>query len=132
MDMGIEPFLINAALIGVLAQQLARKICVACRYEAIPTIHERNLMDRLNIHEERLFKGRGCDICFNLGYKGRVGLFELLVMSNELRALIVKQPLFDALHKQALDDGMQTLSMDGAHKVKEGIISLQELARIVL
>lgn len=132
MDMGIEPFLINAALIGVMAQQLARKICGACRYEVIPTIHERNLMDRLGIHQERLHKGRGCDICFNLGYKGRVGLFELLVVSNHMRALIGKQPVFDALNEQALRDGMQTLAMDGAHKVKEGIISLHELARIVL
>ncbi len=132
MDMGIEPFLINAAVTGVLAQRLARKICGACRIQVKPTIQERILLDRLEINTETLFRGKGCSECFNLGYKGRVGIFELLIMSNALRALVVQQPVFDEIYRQSLADGMQTLTMDGAQKVKDGVISLQELARIVL
>ncbi len=132
MDMGIEPFLINAAVTGVLAQRLARKICIACRVQVKPTIQERMLLDRLGIESEILFRGKGCGECFSLGYKGRVGIFELLVMSNSLRTLIVQQPVFDAIYQQSLADGMQTLVVDGAQKVKEGVISLQELARIML
>jgi type II secretory ATPase GspE/PulE/Tfp pilus assembly ATPase PilB-like protein len=132
MDMGIEPFLINAALTGVLAQRLARKICTSCRTEVKPSIQERILLDRLDIITDTVFRGRGCSNCFNLGYKGRVGIFELLVVENDLRALIVKQPVFEAMYQQALKDGMKTLAIDGAQKVKEGIVSLQELARLVL
>lgn len=132
MDMGIEPFLINAAVTGVLTQRLARKICVSCRVAIKPSIQERILLDRLNIAADTLFRGKGCEHCFNLGYKGRTGIFELLVVTNELRERIVQQPVFTALYEQALRDGMQTIAMDGAQKVKDGLITLQELARIVL
>jgi type II secretory ATPase GspE/PulE/Tfp pilus assembly ATPase PilB-like protein len=132
MDMGIEPFLINAALSGVLAQRLARKLCTACRFMRAPDEQEMQLMQKLNFSVPTLFDAPGCNYCFNLGYKGRVGIFELLMMSNALRALIVQQPLFDAIAKQVLVDGMQTLLEDAQYKVKQGIISLKELARVVL
>jgi type II secretory ATPase GspE/PulE/Tfp pilus assembly ATPase PilB-like protein len=132
MDMGIEPFLINAALTGVLAQRLARKLCLSCRIEVKPSIQERLLLDRLELTAKVVFKSKGCDECFNLGYKGRIGLFELFNMNNTIRSLVVKNPIFDSLYQQALTDGMQTLIIDGGRKVQEGVISIHELARLVL
>lgn len=132
MDMGIEPFLINAALSGVLAQRLARKICQNCKEQHVPTDQEKELLSNFGIAAEKLYSGKGCDACFGLGYKGRVGLFELLHMTSGLRSLVVHRPVFDDIRAQAHKDGMQTLVHDGLQKVKSGIISLQELARVVL
>ncbi len=131
MDMGIEPFLINAALIGVLAQQLSRKICTECRTIVLPTEQEQQLVDRLQIKSD-LHQGKGCNACNHLGYKGRIGIFELLPISSSLRSLIVKQPVFDAIYAQAQADGMQTLLHDGRQKVKDGVISLPECARVIM
>jgi len=77
-----------------------------------------------------VYKGVGCSACNHLGYKGRVGIFELLAMTSALRALVVQQPIFDDIHAQALHDGMCTLQRDGIHKVQNGIISLEELVRV--
>jgi len=132
MDMGIEPFLINAALIGVLAQRLSRKICIRCRTIVLPTEQEQQLVNRLKIKNESLYQGKGCDTCNHLGYKGRTGIFELLPISSSLRSLIVKQPVFDAIYAQAKTDGMRILLHDGIQKVKNGIISLPEYARVVM
>ena len=131
MDMGIEPFLINAAVSGVLAQRLARKICQGCRVEKVPDEYESALLKKMSASLELLYRGAGCLECNGLGFKGRVGIFELLVMNNKLRALIGKQPSHDALHEQALSDGMKTLTTDGLEKVRAGIITLGELMRVV-
>lgn len=131
MDMGIEPFLINASLTGVLAQRLARKICTQCHEQVCPTDQEKLLLDRFGMQDTMLHKGVGCGACNSLGYKGRVGVFELLGMTSALRALVVQQPIFDDIHAQALSDGMCTLQQDGIHKVRNGIISLEELVRVV-
>lgn len=131
MDMGIEPFLINAAITGVLAQRLARKICCACKIERAPTEQELALLKKIGASMQKLNAGTGCQECLGLGYKGRIGIFELLSMSNQLRALIVQYPSFEEIHKQARQNGMQTLLQDGISKVERGIISLQELMRVV-
>lgn len=132
MDMGVEPFLINASLTGVLAQRLARKICENCRTEYKPTDQEQKLLAKRGTPLEKLYKGKGCDNCFGLGYKGRVGIFELLVMTSDLRSLIVHRPVFDDIRKQAGVNGMRTLFDDGIQKVKNGVLSLEELGRVVL
>lgn len=132
MDMGIEPFLINAAITCVIAQRLARKICKSCRTAGEPTNEEEALLKRIGMPSITLYKGTGCDACYGLGYKGRVGIFELLEVSPKLRTLIVQQPQFDAINQQAVRDGMQTLLLDASLKVKDGLITLQELARVLL
>ncbi|MGE0206847.1 MAG: GspE/PulE family protein [Candidatus Babeliales bacterium] len=133
MDMGIEPFLLNAALSGVLAQRLCRKLCIACRFMRTPTKDEQELLKKLSCSPEQpIPDARGCESCFFLGHKGRIGIFELLMMTNELRACIVQQPVFATIFNQARTDGMQPLLEDAKHKFKQGIISLQELARVVL
>lgn len=131
MDMGIEPFLINASVTGILAQRLARKICSECKVAVQPDEHERTLMAKLGMRVEVLYKGSGCSHCFHMGYKGRIGIFELLVMSNQLRALVVQNPIFDTIYEQALADGLQTLLSDGIEKVVAGTITLQELVHVI-
>jgi type II secretory ATPase GspE/PulE/Tfp pilus assembly ATPase PilB-like protein len=132
MDMGIEPFLINAANSGILAQRLARKLCTLCRVLRRPTDQEQIILERIDLPVQSLYESTGCDNCFNLGYKGRIGIFELLIMSDQLRTLIVQHPSFEAISKQAMYDGLQPMLEDAKLKVKEGAISLAELARILL
>jgi len=132
MDMGVEPFLINASLTGVLAQRLARKICKECRVEYSPNDQEQKLLAKRGFPLETLYKGQGCDACFGLGYKGRVGIFELLNMTGDLRSLVVHRPVFDDIRAQARTDGMCSLFDDGIQKVKNGVISLEDLGRVVL
>lgn len=133
MDMGIEPFLLNAALSGVLAQRLVRKLCVDCRHARKSTVQEQQLLQSYGMDDiNMVYEAHGCNSCDHLGYKGRVGIFELLEISPTLRSLIINNPQFDEIYNQAISDGMKTLVTDGAHKVKEGIISLDEYARILL
>lgn len=132
MDMGIEPFLINASVSGVLAQRLARKICTHCKISRAPTDQEKAVLDKHGLCLDVVYQGTGCDACMGLGCKGRIGIFELLVPSSKLRSLMVQHPSFDALYMQALSEGMTTLLADGVQKVKDGMISLQELVRVVL
>lgn len=132
MDMGIEPFLINAALTGVLAQRLARKICDHCKVSVKPTAQEKDLLQRYGSPITKLYVGKGCPQCFGLGYKGRVGIFELLVMTGDIRSLVVRHPNFDDINRQARADGMRTLLDDGLQKVNAGLLTLNELGRVVL
>jgi type II secretory ATPase GspE/PulE/Tfp pilus assembly ATPase PilB-like protein len=132
MDMGVEPFLINAALSGVLAQRLVRTICTHCKQPEKITPETAQLCKRFDINPELLRVGAGCDNCNNLGYKGRTGIFELLTVSNNLRAQIVTRPNFEYLYQQACDDGMQTLVQDGARHVRAGVITLADFARILV
>ena len=131
IDMGIEPFLVNAAVSGVLAQRLARKICNNCKHQVSPNQEEQNVLQKLGLSLDTLYKGSGCVECLNLGYKGRTGIFELLVMNNALRSSVMQRPLYDDLHEHACKSGMQTLLQDGEQKLREGIISLEELVRAV-
>jgi general secretion pathway protein E len=132
IDMGIEPFLINAAVSGVLAQRLARTICPDCRVEVEPNEREIALLRRLGHGPMTLYKGVGCPACFNLGYKGRIGIFELLTVTPSLRSKIIQMPDIDTIVKQALDDGMKSLIADGLYKVQQGCITLHELTRALL
>lgn len=133
MDMGVEPFLINAALSGILAQRLVRKLCVHCKESCIPTAQEvAALKSLLGTVCDKLYRAKGCQLCSGLGYKGRLGIFELLEVSPELRTLIVSDPVFDEINKQAMRDGMKTLAQDGAQKVVQGLISFQELMRVLV
>jgi len=133
MDMGVEPFLINASLSGVLAQRLVRTICLKCREPIEQTETHDHLLKKLVIDEDiQLYAGRGCAWCDGLGYRGRTGIFELLLINPALRALIVSHPNFDAIYDQVRHDGMQTMLQDGILKLKAGLISLQELARVVI
>jgi type IV pilus assembly protein PilB len=133
MDMGIEPFLITSSLIGVLAQRLARMICAHCKESYIPPVEA---LHRLGLQpdtgEEIVFyRGKGCDRCKGSGYKGRTGIFELMVLTDSLRELILKGASAIQLREQAIAEGMKTLREDGILKVLEGITTVDELLRVV-
>lgn len=131
IDMGIEPFLINAAVSGVLAQRLARRICSACKTPYEPSADERTMLERLGAAGITLYRGAGCAACDGHGYKGRVGIFELLVIDAGLRSLIMRDPSHDVIAEYARAHGFQSLLNDGLSKVGQGVISLQELMRVV-
>lgn len=132
MDMGIEPFLINAALTGILAQRLVRKLCIHCKYERVPTDQECCFLKKSGLDVIKVYDAKGCDRCHNLGYAGRIGIFELLVITPALRNLIVQQPSIDQLYAQARADGMHPLLSDGLRKVSLGLISVEELIKIAV
>ncbi len=132
MDMGIEPFLINASLSGVLAQRLARTICTQCRTQVCPTDEQRQLMNRWHITAEYLYTGAGCDQCEHLGFNGRTGIFELLIISDALRRLIIKQPVFEDIYAQVAREGTSFLVNGAAQKVQDGIITLDEMLRVIV
>lgn len=131
MDMGIEPFLINASLSGILAQRLVRTLCKACAHERTLTPEERALCSAYATDLQTTFDAVGCEECFDMGNKGRMGVFELIVFNDALRSLISHNPSLDAIRAQAKNDGMISLLDDGIAKVKAGDISLAELLRVV-
>lgn len=132
LDIGIEPFLINASVTGVLAQRLARRICQTCKYEYEPSAAEQEIVQPYDAGNTlRLYEGKGCDSCNHLGYRGRIGIFELLLLDAEFRSRVMHNPSHDELYSYAEQHGMHTLMQDGVHKVLSGVISLKELLRVV-
>ena len=105
IDMGVEPFLISSSVIGVLSQRLVRTICAEC-------------------------KGKGCKGCLQTGYRGRIGIYELLIPSEKIRALITAKASADEIRKTAIEAGMQLLREDGQKKVANGITTEQEVMRV--
>jgi type IV pilus assembly protein PilB len=129
--MGIEPYLIGAALNMVLAQRLVRRICAKCRQTHEPPRTVRKALERMGLEFDAFYKGVGCKSCRNTGYKGRIGVHELLVISDELRDAIVSDPSINSIRRLGLKDGMITLKHDGFRKVREGITTVEEIFHIV-
>ncbi len=127
IDMGIEPFLVSSTVIGVLAQRLARRICEFCKepYHVVSQLSHLNLSTKTN-----LFKGKGCPECNNTGYRGRVGLYELLIIDNNLRKMIIEKASSEDIQKFAVTKGFKLMRDDGLEKVKKGITTLEEVLRI--
>ena len=134
LDLGMEPFLLTATLEAIVAQRLIRRICDNCREEYQP--NESQLM-RLGLTPEdttgRVFYyGRGCDYCNNTGYRGRRGLFEIMVLDDELRELIMKHASSSVLRKEARKRGMRTLRESGLLSIFDGVTSIDEVVRETL
>jgi type IV pilus assembly protein PilB len=129
IEMGVEPFLVASALECVLAQRLARKLCLRCReqYTAPPEIlHEIGAPD-----DHPLFRPIGCNHCSGTGYRGRFALFELMMVTEEIELMAVERRSSDDIRRLALSQGMRTLREDGYEKVRSGATSLEEVLRIV-
>jgi type IV pilus assembly protein PilB len=128
LNMGIEPFLVVAALNVVVAQRLCRKICFNCREERKTTIDELIACGFAPASAEKIkvYQGRGCETCNNTGYKGRVAIYEVLAMTPKIRELIIKHASTDDIKKQAIRDGMKTLRMCALTKVAQGLTTLEE------
>jgi type IV pilus assembly protein PilB len=130
-DMGVEPYLITATLEGVLAQRLVRRICPDCRTEYEPS---KELLMELNLTPEQVqgkkfYYGRGCERCNNTGFKGRTGLFELLVMNDTIRDLVANNASADAIRQAARKAGMKTLREAGLQALFSGITTIEEVVR---
>ena len=132
-DMGIEPFLITGSLIGVLAQRLIRVVCANCKeaYSPPPDALRRLGLDPAEHGGIKLHRGRGCDSCRGTGYRGRLGVFELMVLNDRLRGLILSGTSSDQLRAAAQEEGMRMLREDGVQKVLEGVTTVEELLRVV-
>ena len=131
IDMGVEPYLLSSALIGVVAQRLVRGICPACKtdYLAAPELVNRyGWGDRGKV---RLSRGRGCPECYDSGYRGRLGIHEIVEAGNALQRLIVGNPSRDELTAYMQQNGVKTLFDDGLERVLEGATTLEEIARVV-
>ena len=128
LDMGIEPFLITSTVSGVLAQRLVRALCPACRTSAAPTPDEVAAL-RLDDKTATVMRAAGCEQCSGIGFKGRSGLFELLVMTERLIPLILERKSVSELRAAARDDGMRTLREDGIAKVRAGVTTVEEMVR---
>jgi type IV pilus assembly protein PilB len=133
-EMGVEPFLTGAAVTGVLAQRLARRLCEDCREQYTPT-NEELANARLSpdgLDGRHFYRKRGCARCRQTGYRGRIGVFQLLEMSETLEELAVAKQSREELERAALAEGMRTLWDDGMNKVMAGLTSIEELARVTV
>ncbi len=131
IDMQIEPFLLTSTLEAVLAQRLVRTICQNCREPYQPGAEELEALD-LTMKESKeliFYRGKGCDLCNNVGYKGRTGIFELLLMSEEIRVLIVGRAPTKDIRAKAREQGMRTMREDGLDKIYRGITTIEEIVR---
>jgi type IV pilus assembly protein PilB len=128
LNMGIEPFLVVAALNVIVAQRLCRKICTNCREEKKIPVEELITCGFAPASAEKIkiYHGKGCDMCNNTGYKGRLAIYEVLSVTPKIRELILRNASADELKKQAIRDGMKTLRMCALTKVAQGLTTLEE------
>jgi general secretion pathway protein E len=132
VDMGVEPFLVSSSVLAIQAQRLVRRVCVDCREEYEPTDEELERMGipRSAVGGRPFSRGRGCPACVNTGYQGREGIYEILLLDDELRGLILKNMDSNTIKRTATGKGMRTLRDDGARKVMAGITSSAEVMRV--
>jgi len=132
LEMGIEPFLVSATLSGVLAQRLARRLCSGCKCEVPVNVERAPFIAQYNAALKTAHAPVGCKKCHTIGYKGRVGIFELLLLDDTLRDLIMRRVDVAQFRKEAFARGMKTLIQDGLEKVKAGVTSLDEVAALMV
>ncbi|MFO0795750.1 MAG: ATPase, T2SS/T4P/T4SS family, partial [Candidatus Brocadiaceae bacterium] len=131
IDMDIKPYLIAATVEAVISQRLVRKICVSCKEEYEPS--EESLMElnltKTDIKGKQFFRGKGCNNCNKIGYKGRMGIFEIMVMNNEIRRLITEHANTNVIRMTAKKNGMKTLRDSGLMAIYSGFTTIQEVVR---
>jgi general secretion pathway protein E len=126
IEMGVEPYLIASSVVGVLAQRLVREICTSCKV-AIET--PPSVAGSFGIRTPQVYQGKGCSECRGSGYKGRIGIFELLEVNDPIRELIISRTDSATIKQRAVREGMRTLRQDGVLKVEGGRTTLEEVAR---
>jgi type IV pilus assembly protein PilB len=131
VNMGVEPYLIGAALSAILAQRLVRRICPKCSQEYEPPRTVRKALERMGCELDTSQKGVGCRHCRNTGFRGRIAVHELLLVDDELRDAIVSDASIGNLRRIARHQGMVTLAHDGFRKVREGITSIEEIFHLI-
>jgi len=132
LEMGIEPFLIASSVIGVVAQRLVRVICPKCKEAYTPPLEA---FRRLNLPTDSdsvtFYRGKGCEACMGTGYRGRQGVFELMLITDAIRDLILRKAPSYELRQEALRCGMTTLRQDAMQKILEGITTMEEALRVI-
>jgi len=138
IDMKVEPFLVATTANLIIAQRLIRRICEMCKVSFTVSkadfetkLPQKIISQHFGEHPEyRLYKGNGCKICHNIGYAGRIGIFEILEVSKDLKELIVKRADSETITRQAIQEGMTTMLDDGLEKVKRGLTTVEEVMRV--
>ncbi len=130
INMGVEPYLIGAALNMVLAQRLVRRICPKCKSAYEPPRTVRKAIEKMGFAIDEFHRGVGCKNCRNTGYSGRIGVHELLILDDDIRDIVVNNPTVASVQAAALSKGMITLRQDGFRKVREGITTIEEILHI--
>lgn len=132
-NLGIPPYLVASSLNGVIAQRLVRKICDKCKEPYAPTPEELFKMKvrGKNSSEMKFYRGKGCPACAHTGYKGRIGVFEVLIVDSQVRDLVTNDGTEDSILKAALESGMGQMSEDGIDKINQGVTSIEELFRVI-
>ncbi|HMS84498.1 MAG TPA: type II secretion system ATPase GspE [Nitrospira sp.] len=130
IDMGIEPFLVASSVVAVLAQRLLRRICPDCKRPYRASEDELSRLDLLPGSAVTLYRGAGCAACSQTGYRGRTGIFELMVLDDDIRRLIGSKADSTAIKQSAITKGMVTLKQEGAERVLHGQTTLEEVMRI--
>lgn len=132
IEMGIEPFLIASSVVGVLAQRLVRVICPECKEAYTPPVEAfRRLNLATDLDSVTFYRGRGCERCRHTGYRGRIGVFELMLVTDHLRELILRKAPTHEIRQAALEAGMITLRQDAMQKILEGVTTMEEALRVV-
>ncbi|MCP4375651.1 MAG: type II/IV secretion system protein [bacterium] len=130
MNVGVEPYLVAASVVAVLAQRLVRKICTNCKEPYDPSENIRRVVEKMTGSVETFYRGAGCPKCRQTGFSGRIGIYELLVLTDELREKISQNVSVDAIRASAIENGMAILRQDGMEKVKAGITTVEEVLSV--
>lgn len=132
IDMGIEPFLVSSSVVAIAAQRLIRLLCPSCKKEYTPAVTELAELgiELSQISGRHIYAATGCDKCMNTGYRGRTGIYEILLVNDEIRGLIQQNVNSQIIKNKAIDGGMITLRRDGASKVLAGLTSIEEVSRV--
>jgi general secretion pathway protein E len=132
IDLGAEAYLVSTTLVGIVAQRMIRRTCTHCRAPYQPSVEEQIAYEEeMKQLPTNFYRGVGCNLCANTGYRGRTGLFELMIMSEGVRRMLLGNASASDIRLQALKEGMVTMKHDGMMKVKEGITSVSEVLRSV-
>lgn len=130
VNIGLEPFLVGAAVNGVLAQRLLRRLCQHCKSQEKPSEEMAEFLEMQGLPNDQLWMPQGCEKCRNTGYSGRVGIYEMLAVDDELRDVIARNPNVSEFRRMCLERGMNSLRMDGINKASTGLTSVQEVLRV--
>ncbi len=130
VNIGLEPFLVGAALNGVLAQRLLRRLCKECKVQEAPSEEMAEFLEMNGLPNDLLWVPTGCDKCRNTGYAGRVGIYEMLAVDDTLRDVIARNPNVSEFRRLCLERGMNSLRADGINKSTKGLTSIQEVLRV--
>jgi general secretion pathway protein E len=132
LDLGVESFAVSSGLIGVVAQRLVRKICSHCKTLTAPTATEAIMYEQeMQEPAEEFYSGQGCNFCSGTGFLGRLGVFEVLLVTEQIRSLILRNANASQIKEQAIKEGTVPLRRDGMLKAKEGLTTIQEVIRKV-